>query len=245
MSEDKDLKVQLELFEGPMDLLLYLIKKNHIDIQDIPIAKVLGQYLEYIELMRLCDINVAAEYLVIAATLIQIKARLLIPQNEDAIEAGDEEDPRDELVRRLMEYQKFKEVADFLKEKEASMSKQVVRPDTIKDYRPEGISFEANMFDLISAFQEALKNVPKEVFFEVLKDEYTVEEKVEYIAEIVREQDKISLAELFARAKTKMELITTFLAVLELMKMNLVSAMQDELFGDITLVKVERLENES
>jgi segregation and condensation protein A len=235
--ENKDLKLELELFEGPMDLLLYLIKKNHIDIQDIPIADVLSQYLEYIEMMRLCDINVASEYLVIAASLIQIKAKMLIPQNEKSVEDGDEEDPRDELVRRLMEYQKFKEAAEFLRDKETIMNKQVVRADTIGDYRPEGLCFEASMYDLISAFQDALKKIPKEVFFEVMKDEYTVEEKIDYISEILRDQSRISISELFSKVKTKMELITTFLAVLELVKLRKASAVQEELFGSITLVK--------
>lgn len=239
MSDNKDLKVKLELFEGPMDLLLYLIKKHHLDIQDIPVATVLKQYLEYLELMRLCDINVASEYLVIAATLIQIKSRMLIPQNENAVEEGLEEDPRDELVRRLLEYQKFKEVAGFLGDKEAIMQKQVVRSDTIKDYRPEGMYFEANMFDLISAFQKALKDIPKDVFFEVLKDEYTVEEKRDFISELLEEQDELDLAELFARSRTKMELVATFLAVLELVKMNRVSTVQQQLFGNIVLVKCE------
>ena len=237
MSEEQDLRLKLELFEGPMDLLLYLIKKDHINIHDIPIATVLEQYLGFLDLFKLCNINVAAEYLVIAATLIQIKSRMLIPQNENAVQNGEEEDPRNDLVRRLLEYQKFKEAAEFLREKEFSMSEQVVRTDTIRDYRPKEINFEANMFDLITAFQEALKNVPKDLFFEVMKDEYTVEEKCEFIEELIMENDHIDLSELFARSKTKMELVSTFLAVLELIKRQVVSAVQENLFAKISLVR--------
>lgn len=238
MNDQNELKVSLELFEGPMDLLLYLIKKNHIEITDIPIATVLEQYLEYLELMRLCDVNVASEYMVIAATLIQIKARMLIPQNENA-QQEDEEDPRDELVRRLMEYQKFKEAAQFLREKEINMQKHVTRSESISDYRPEKSNLKVSMFDLMTAFKEALKNIPKDVFFEVMKDEYTVEEKREFIAELIIEQDRVNLTELFGRCRTKMELISTFLAVLELVKMKKIDTVQDGLFGGIVLMKKE------
>lgn len=238
--EDNALKVHLELFEGPLDLLLYLIRKNHIDIYDIPVASVLQQYLEYIELMRMCDINVAAEYMVIAATLIQIKSRMLIPQNEEAVENGEEEDPRADLVRKLLEYQKFKEAADFLREKETQMNRQVLRQETVQDYRPENISLKASIFDLMSAFQKALKNIPKDVFFEVIKDEYTVEEKIDFIVDLIEEDCRLELSELFERCRSKLELVTTFLAVLELIKMNKVLAMQPEVFGSITLVKPEQ-----
>lgn len=242
MKDQNELKVNLELFEGPMDLLLYLIKKHHLDITDIPIATVLEQYLEYLELMRLCDVNIASEYMVIAATLIQIKARMLIPQNENAQEE-DEEDPRDELMRKLLEYQKFKEVAGFLREKEIDMQKHVTRDESIQDYRPEGMQIKTSMFDLMTAFKEALKNIPKDMFFEVMKDEYTVEEKREFIAELILEKDRVNLTELFSRCRTKMELISTFLAVLELVKMKKIDTVQNELFAGIVLVRKESVED--
>jgi len=235
---DEHLKVKLELFEGPMDLLLYLIRKNHLEITDIPIADVLKQYLEYLELMRLCDINIASEYLVTAATLIQIKARMLIPQNEGQ-QAEDEDDPRNMLMQQLLEYQKYKEASVFLSEQEDKYRTLITRPDSVQDYRPEGLYIEASLFDLMSAFQKALRDIPKDVFFEVMKDEVTVEEKRDYIMELINETSRLDLAALFLRARSKVEIVATFLAVLELIKMQLIQAVQDNHFADIVLIKNE------
>jgi len=231
------MKVKLELFEGPMDLLLYLIKRDHIDIHDIPIARVLEQYLEYLELMKLCDINVASEYMVIAATLIQIKSRMLLPRTAEAVEQGEEEDPRDELVRRLLEYQRYKDVADFLRNKEVAMHKHITRPDTISAYRPSEIYFEASIFDLITAFKAALKDVPKDVFFQVIKDEFTVEQKVAHISDLVEAYAQVSIHELFREARSKLEIVATFLAVLELIKQKTVSLFQKGNFGEIIVTR--------
>jgi segregation and condensation protein A len=235
---DEHLKVRLELFEGPMDLLLYLIKKSHIEITDIPIAEVLHQYLAYLELMRLCDINVASEYLVTAAELIRIKARMLIPQNEGQQEP-DEDDPRNALVQQLLEYQKYKEVAGFLGEQEDKFRSLITRQESVQDYRPEGLYIEANLLDLMSAFEKALRDIPKDVFFEVMKDEVTVEERREYIIELISESSRIELTALFRSARSKVEIVATFLAVLELIKMQVVKAVQDAHFADIVLLKNE------
>ena len=170
------------MFEGPLDLLLYLVKKDHLNIYDIPIAKVTQQYLEYINLMQLLDLNIAGEFLVMAATLMQIKSKMLLPAEESVEE--EQEDPRAELVKRLLEYEKFKQIAEQLREKEITQQDVFKRPKTespAPDTKEEGnkeVYFEASIFDLINAFSQALKDIPREVFYEVIKDQYTVEQKV-------------------------------------------------------------------
>jgi len=231
------MKVKLDIFEGPLDLLLYLIKKNHINIYDIPIVLVLNQYLEYMELMKLLDINVVSEYLVMAATLIQIKSRMLIPCNEEDVVEEEEEDPREELVRKLLEYQKYKEIAKSLKEKELNRLNYLTRPGSLDRYKPEDTYFEASIFDLITAFKAALKDIPKEVFFEVIKDEFSVEQKIHDILHLVLERPKVKLNELFSDAKNKLEIVATFLAILELIRLKEIGVFQEALFGNIAIVR--------
>ncbi|MDP3142638.1 MAG: segregation/condensation protein A, partial [Candidatus Omnitrophota bacterium] len=164
-------KLKLDIFEGPLDLLLYLIKREEINIYDIPIAKVTEQYLQYMELMKLLNLDVVGDFLVTAATLIQIKSKMLLPQDNVAPEE-EEVDPRDELVRRLLEYKKFKEIAEELRHKEVARQNFFIRTASEKpseDGAEEEIYFEASLFDLISAFNQALKDVPKELFYEVIK----------------------------------------------------------------------------
>ncbi|MBN2120668.1 MAG: segregation/condensation protein A [Candidatus Omnitrophica bacterium] len=230
------MKVKLEIFEGPLDLLLYLIKKNHINVSDIPIAIVLGQYLEYLEFLKLLDINIASEYLVMAATLIQIKSRMLLPRPEE--EAQEEEvDPREELVNKLLEYQKYKDIANSLRDKELHRIKFLRRPDSLLDYKPEEVYFEASIFDLITAFKSALKDVPKEIFFEVIKDEFTVEQKIHDILHLLLVDSVIELGQLFLKAKNKLEVVATFLAILELIRLKEIGVFQEGLFGKIIITR--------
>ena len=176
-------KIKLELFEGPLDLLLYLVKKDHLNIYDIPIAQVTQQYLEYLDLMKLLDPNIAGEFLVMAATLMQIKSKMLLPAQKESI--GEEEgDPRAELLERLLEYEKFKQIAQTLREREDNQREIFKRPKIDLDKElvtQKEVYFEASIFDLISAFTAALKNVPKDVFYEVIKAEFTGEEKIHYL----------------------------------------------------------------
>jgi len=230
------MKIHLDIFEGPLDLLLYLIKKNHINVYDIPIAEVTKQYLQFLELMKLLDINIASEYLVMAANLISIKSKMLLPKEEVCEE--EELDPREELVKKLLEYEKFKEAAEFLKKKERERLKYVTRSDPLPQ---KEIYLEASIFDLINAFKKALKEVPKEVFFEVIKDEYTVEEKMHDLLHLLLVKEKISLEELFSSAKNKLEIIAIFLAILELIKLKEVVAIQKELFGSILIVRAQNV----
>lgn len=231
-------KVKLELFEGPLDLLLYLVKKEHLNIYDIPIAKVTEQYLQYLNLMQLLDLNIAGEFLVMAATLMQIKSKMLLPAEE--LPQEEQEDPREELVRRLLEYEKFKEIAETLRQKEKTQQEVFKRPKVEEPCEIPGktqVYFEASIFDLISAFSKALQDVPKQLFYEVIKDEFTIEEKVHEILHLLLVSPSISLAELFIKSKNKLEIIVIFLAILELIRLKEIVARQRELFGEIEITR--------
>jgi len=233
-------KIKLEIFEGPLDLLLYLVKKDHLNIYDIPIAKVTEQYLQYLNLMQMLDLNIAGEFLVMAATLMQIKSKMLLPaQEEEGLQ--EEEDPRTELVRKLLEYEKFKEIAETLRQRELEQKEVFKRPrvemETNFSETEKEAYFEASIFDLINAFSAALKEVPREVFYEVIKDEFTMEEKVHQILHLLLLEPALELSELFKKAKNKMEIIVTFLAILELIRMKEIIARQQALFQEIEIVR--------
>jgi segregation and condensation protein A len=232
-------KVKLEVFEGPLDLLLYLIKKNEIDIYDIPIADITEQYLEYIELMRMLDLNIAGEFLVIAATLIHIKSKMLLPPDEKDLLPEEEEDPREELVRRLVEYKKFKEVAGILQGLEGQRKKMFTR-DIPFEVEPGEVFFEASLFDLITAFTRVLKDIPKEMFQEIIKDEFTVEQKVHDLLHMLVGTPAMSLFDLFKNSKNKPEIIATFLAVLELIRLKEILVVQKQNFSDIEIIRNEK-----
>jgi segregation and condensation protein A len=232
-------KVKLDVFEGPLDLLLYLIKKNEIDIYDIPIAAITEQYLEYLELMRMLDLNIAGEFLVIAATLIHIKSKMLLPPDEKELLPEEEEDPREELVRRLVEYKKFKEVAGVLQDLEGQRKKMFTR-DIPFEAEPGEVFFEASLFDLITAFTRVLKDIPKEMFQEIIKDEFTVEQKVHDLLHMLVVTPAISVFELFRNSKNKIEIIATFLAVLELIRLKEIIVVQKKNFSDIEIIRNEK-----
>lgn len=232
-------KVKLEVFEGPLDLLLYLIKKDELNIYDIPIAKITDQYLEYMELLKLLDLNIAGEFLVMAATLMHIKSRMLLPPDPNQEDEKLEEDPRAELVRRLLEYKKFKEVAGELAQMESSQKHFFARVGEDKDKFTEGSDtlFEASLFDLITAFTKVLKDVPRDAFHQVVKDEFTVSEKMHDILHMLVDKPRMFFAELFRSAKNKMEIITTFMAVLELIRLKEIIVAQVSPFGDIEILR--------
>ncbi|MBU1038225.1 MAG: segregation/condensation protein A [Candidatus Omnitrophica bacterium] len=234
-------KVKLEVFEGPLDLLLYLIKKEEVDIYDIPIAKITDQYLEYMELMQLLDLTIAGEFLVMAATLMHIKSKLLLPPDETEVESEEELDPRVELVKRLLEYKKFKEAAAELAQKESHQKHFYARVgsginmDELPAAKDE--FFEASLFDLITAFTKVLRDIPKEMFHEIIKDEFTVSEKIHDVLHMLVDDRKVMFTDLFKAAKNKAEIITTFLAILELIKIREISIIQHAHFGEIEIVK--------
>ena len=233
-------KVKLEEFEGPLDLLLFLIKKNEIDIYDIPIANITEQYLGYIELMELMDLDIAGDFLVMSATLMHIKSKMLLPPEERPSEEPEEEDPRAELVRRLIEYKAFKEAAGQLQSLESRQRDLFHRPGDMDALQVDSAGeryFEASLFDLISAFSVVLSNIPKETFLEVIKEHVTVEQKIRDILQLLSEKTSFSVKAVFEQAKSKVEIVVTFLALLELMKTHSILAVQKELFGDIEIIR--------
>ena len=238
---EKDYKVKLEIFEGPMDLLLYLIKRDEIDIYDIPIEHITKQYLSYLEAFQVLDLEIAGEFVVMAANLIYIKSRSLLPVHQQSeVEVEEEADPRWELVRQLLEYKKFKEAAAHLGEREVHQSNLFSRVPETLDVSSERPLSEVSIFDLINAFQKALKRVNKtEDFREIFAENYTVSDKIEFIIKMTVSRIALKFSELFAAAASRTEVVVTFLALLELIRLKQVSIVQSEEFGEIELVRRE------
>lgn len=232
-------KVKLEVFEGPLDLLLYLIKKEEVNIYDIPIAKITKQYLGYLDLMQMLDLKLAGEFLVMASTLMQIKSKMLLPPQEQEPEEEELEDPRAELVRKLLEYRKFKEVANRLEEMEKAQAQVFRRRVSPAAYgaTEEGDYFEASVFDLISAFSKIMKSIPKSEFLEIIKDEFTVEKKVHDLLHLLIIRPVIYFSKLLKQARNKSEVIATFLAILELIRLKEITVRQSRSFSEIQIMR--------
>lgn len=232
-------KVELDIFEGPMDLLLYLIKKDEIDIYDIPIERITKHYMAYLDTFKMLNIGLAGEFLVMAANLCYIKSRMMLPKHvQPPEEDADEEDPRWDLIRQLIEYKKFKEAARRLGEKEArAQSHFSHKPAKIvasaDEERPldEGL----NIFDLIRAFQNILDRFQDEGLGEIVDDQYTVGDKIDHLLQLIPPGGSLPFIELFQGAVSKHEMIVTFLAVLELMKLNYFRVRQEVVLGEIEL----------
>jgi len=225
-------RVKLEMFEGPMDLLLYLIKKDEIDIKDIPVAHITNQYLEYLNLMRELDIAVAGDFLVMASTLIYIKSKMLLPPTPKIDGEEDlNEDPRAELIDRLLEYQKFKEAAQMLHSRGEIEAAVYTRGALETDKSNPEVS--ATVFDLLRVFREALKRAESQAEMEIHRDEVTMTEKLAQIHLLLDTGEEINVRHLFEHSRSKRELILTFLAFLELVKGMQITLTQRELFGDI------------
>lgn len=225
-------RVRLEVFEGPMDLLLYLIKKDEIEIKDIPIARITEQYLEYMSLMRELDIAIAGDFLVMASTLIYIKSKMLLPP-APRIEGEEDlnEDPRAELVERLLEYQKFKSAAQMLHSRGEIEAAVYTRGALETDKSNPEVS--ATVFDLLRVFREILKRAESEAEMEIHREEVTMAEKLAQIHARLDSGEEINVREIFEQSRTKRELILTFLAFLELVKEFKIHLVQRELFGEI------------
>jgi len=233
-------KVKLNIFQGPLDLLLFLIKRDKIDIYDIPIAKITDQYLEYLSIIKMLDLEMAGEFLVWAATLIHIKSKMLLPPDENEPEV-EEEDPREDLVRRLLEYKKYKEAASKLgdmysENKNVFLRRGTGEKDKIID--DEGVEyFEASLFDLITAFQKILTKVPKDTFHKVVKNRFSVSDKIHEIYHLMAEKPKVRFLSLFTGSADRDEVIVIFLAILELMKMHEIVIAQKDVFGEIEILR--------
>jgi segregation and condensation protein A len=225
-------KVKLEVFEGPLDLLLYLIKKDEIDIYDIPIARITKQYLEYVQLLESLNIEVAGDFLVMAATLIYIKSKMLLPPDPKA--EGDvdlNEDPRAELVEQLLEYQKFKSAANMLYEKAHIEAACFTRGALETDKNNPEVT--ATVVDLLRVFKEILDRAKAVTQMEIQREEMSMSEKLKQIRALLNEHKEVNVRDVFALAHSKRELILTFLAFLELVKETQIILIQSQLFGEI------------
>jgi segregation and condensation protein A len=234
-------RIQLPAFEGPLDLLLYLIRRNRIDIHDIPIAPITRQYMEYLDLMRELNLDVAGEFMVMAATLIHIKSKLLVPVNPTEAEGGEEtaEDPREELVRRLLEFQRYKEAAGVLHQQAQIRAATWTRPASavpVLDDAGEEL-LEAGLYDLIGAFKELLERRKTLLAHEVAGEGKSVEERMEELLAQIREGESLEFLELFAAQQSKADMIATFLALLELIRLKIVKVYQRGLFGAIRVFR--------
>jgi segregation and condensation protein A len=226
--------VKLPLFEGPLDLLLFLIQRDEIDIYDIPIARITEEYLRYLRLMRLLQLDVAAEFLVMAATLMSIKSQLLLPQPllpEDLLQ----EDPRQELADRLLEYRLFKTAAQTLAEREDHSVLLYSRPGEPQwtSVEQEEDLIEVNLFDLFTAFEEIIEREPKLQAHDVELEEITVKERYDYILEILSSHKKVPFIDLIRADPRTIVMVVTFLALLELMRAKIISVKQQKAFGQI------------
>ena len=235
-------KVKLEIFEGPLDLLLFLVKQNHLEIEAIPISKITDQYLQTLELMQALDLEVAGEFLVVAATLMQIKSRMLLPP--EALPPGEQEepDPGQELIERLKEYQRFKEAAELLSGMEKQRFVQFSRPASREGEPAEVEEYvEASLFDLLNAFSQFVSGeVSREMFLEVIQEEFAVEQKVAHLRGGIGQAKKMSSTELLRRARSKPEMIVTFLGLLELIRLREILIVQDQLFSEILILENQK-----
>ncbi len=231
--------VRLEMFEGPLDLLLHLIQKNEMDIFNIPIALITQQYLETLDVMKVLNLDIAGEYLLMASTLLHIKSKMLLPNpKEEEVEEG--EDPRAELVRRLLEYQKYKEAAAELERRPLLNRDVFVRLVTNGEDESEGEArIEGNLFELLDLFRQVLERAKPETFHEVTLERITVEEKVQDILSLLRRENRsIGFHRLFPDEASRSVIIVTFLAVLELVKMKLIRIFQTAPFETIRISPV-------
>ena len=236
---ENDYKVKLEVFEGPLDLLLYLIKKDEVDIYDIPIERITKQYLDYLQMFKILDLDVAGEFVVMAANLIYIKSRSLLPVDQQPPdEAAEEEDPRWELVRQLIEYKKFKDAAGHLQLREIAQENIFARVPDKPDFQAERPLGEVSIFDLINAFQNILKRIDKkENLREIFEENFTVSDKIDLIMKMTAAGVPLKFSELFAHAASRTEIVVTFLALLELIRLKQLSVTQGEELGEIELTR--------
>ncbi|MEO2194576.1 MAG: segregation/condensation protein A [bacterium] len=236
--------VKLENFEGPLDLLLHLIRKHEVDIYDIPIVLITKQYLDYLDVMKELDLDLAGEFLVMAATLIYIKARTLVPRLEDETEEElDPEDPRDALVRRLIEHQRYKAAAELLHERETVRSAQWGLPDErLGDLAGEPFEreLEVDLFGLLQAFQAVLQRARERPVFQLPSAEVSIETRTRQLMERLSGVDACNFDDLFDDDRSRGDLVTTFLALLEMIRLKMIRVFQSASFGPIRVYPRDR-----
>lgn len=246
-----ELEVKLQVFEGPLDLLLHLIEKNKVDIYDIPIVEITEQYLDYVSKMPKDDLDLASEFLVMAATLIDIKSKMLLPKEID--ENGEEIDPRAELVEKLIEYKMYKYAAVELRDMQVyagkSMYKEPTIPDEVRQYEPpvdlDNLLSDVDLTKLNEIFQMVLKRQVDKIdpvrskFGKIEMEEVSLPEKIDFVSTTIKKRKKCSFKQLLEQSTSKVEVIVSFLAVLELIKIGEIEVRQDETFGDIYIDSIE------
>lgn len=238
-------RVRLDVFEGPLDLLLHLVKKNEVDLSDLPIARITDQYVAYLDLLQQLDLDTAGEYLVMAATLLHLKSRLLLPSEEETDEESGE-DPRAELARQLLEYQRYKEAAEIL-DRNSMLGRDVFTRAPMRNEAIDGQNavqeaqnvkdeiYDVSLGDLLDALQEVLKNAEPDVVHRVMLEQISLRERVCMVLDLLRERTHVAFTELFSADTTRLQILVTFLAALELVRTRMVNVNQDEPFGPIML----------
>lgn len=236
-------KVRFDVFEGPLDLLLYLIKKEEVDIYEVNLTKLATQFIEYVETMRMLDLEIAGEFLVMAATLMYIKSRELLPRDQQVQTEAEEEgeDPRWELIRQLVEYKKFKDAAAQLQVYEERQENVFPRMPIRPEFElPAPTRAEASIFDLVNAVSAVLKRcAAKEDPREIYEDRWTVSEKIEHLVTLISSRPRVKFSELFESATHRAEVIATFLALLELIRLKQLTAVQEDPFSEIEIARAE------
>jgi len=242
-----DLRFQFEVFEGPLDLLLHLVRKEEVDIYEVDMVKIADQFCEYVELMKCFDLHVAGEFIVMASTLMYIKSKELLPVDQQVVveDEDEDDDPRWDLIRQLVEYRKFKDAADDFKrmewEREQSFLRQGAKPKV--PTLPSEKAKSASIFDLVGAVNDILKRfeesekIRAENTRDIIADQWTVSQKIELIRGLIQEKEGILFTELFEYAESRQEVVVTFLAVLELVKLKVLVCVQGERFGEIELAR--------
>ncbi len=228
--------VRIEAFEGPLDLLLYLIRKSEMEIYDIPIAQITQQYLDYVEVMKLLDLEVAGDFLLMAATLMQIKARMLLPTHEEE----EEDDPRLDLVRQLQEYQMYKKAAETLADRESEYVNYFLResgPGPVDLPEADEVMLDVTLFDLLQVFHEALERVREEGRYEVSGPEVKVADQIEFLRQLIQEDDRVAFKQALGMLATRMAMVVTLVAVLELARLGELRIDQPDMYGEIWLVR--------
>ena len=237
---EEDYKVKLDIFEGPLDLLLYLIKKDEVDVYDVSIERITSEYLRYLDTFKMLNIDLAAEFVSMAANLMYIKSRTLLPKHvQPPEEDAEEDDPRWELIRQLIEYKKFKDAAEFLhvraEEQENYYAAAPQLTDSPRKSVPEGLP-NVGIFDLIRAFQKVLNRFEEVVdFAEIVDERYTVSDKIDHLLTRIRPGSSTKFSDLFAEATSRDEVIVTFIAMLELIKLHQIRVVQDTMLGEMEL----------
>ncbi len=250
MQEQATYRVKLPVFEGPLDLLLYLIRKNELDIYDIPVSLVVKQYMEYLDLMRSLDLDVAGEFLVMAATLSQIKSQMMLP-GEPGEEEEEGEDPRAELVKRLLDYQRYKEAAEELMARPVLGREVFVRDESTEAIEEaaecsgiESVRFaEVGIFELLSAFKEVMERAQVTDWHEVTMERVSIMDRINWMLEKLKEVETLSFDQLFTHVTDKAVIIATFLAILELIRLKVVKAAQEKQFDNIYLVRAVEIDD--